>query len=455
MTINNYFDKFLENIEPNKKYKDYAIAAHTKVREYLESEDSQFSAFVNTSFLYGSYARFTAEGNIKDVDICLIVNFDHTKAENSPSKVLPKLKAALTRLYKDPGATDYQRKSIQVLEPLPEDKETELTLDIIPAILTGSDQEKLLVPDTENDTWVYTHPKAHLEYTSTMNDDKHGKGMFVPLVKIMKHWWKFQSEDEKAKPKGFWLEMLTGDVFDPSKKTYAEHFVTVLQGISKKFFNYENMTEVPAIDDVGLPGETLKTSMTLGEFVHFMDAVNDTLAIAQEALGSTNIDASIHLWNAVFGDEFPKSEKSTTFDLSKIVEFIGLFIAPNEQYLKRDFGISFEDHDYTVKIDATATQNGFRPTLISRVPLIKKKAELVFGITKCNVPEPYSVMWKVKNTGKEATRIGQQRGEITHDRGKRKKVESTLYTGTHFVECYIIDSRKVCVGWDRVKVRIP
>ena len=63
-------------------------------------------------------------------------------------------------------------------------------------------------------------------------------------------------------------------------------------------------------------------------------------------------------------------------------------------------------------------------------------------------------MWKVKNTGREAARLGKQRGEIHRDDGTRERIESTLYTGTHYVECYIIDSRNICIAWDRIKVRI-
>lgn len=456
MKVIEYFDEFLTNIEPEKKYKDYAAKAHSRVRDYLESEDSQFSEFVIDSFLYGSYARHTAEGNIKDVDIALITAFDPDKEEHKPSKVLPKLKKALTNFYKDPGATDYQRKSIQVLDPLPEEADAELTLDIIPTILTGTDDEKLLVPDTENDIWVESHPKAHLKFTSDLNAEDYGNEMFVPLVKIMKHWWKLHSGIDKAKPKGFWLEVLTGYKFDPNQGSYAEHFVTVLQNISDEFSDYENYKEVPGLEDPGLPNTELKTSMTLAEFVHFMDAVNDTLEIAKEALNSEDEHQSVHLWNTIFGEEFPESEQSSKLDLSNFVDFLNTFIAPKEQHLRRDYGIPFENKGYSVKIDALVTKNkGFRDGYISVIPFIQKKASLKFRILNCNLPEPYTVKWKVKNTGREAARINQQRGEIVEDTGAREKIESTLYTGTHFVECYVIDSRNVCIAWDRIKVRIP
>lgn len=454
MTIETYFDTFLENIEPKKKYKEHAIEAHTRVRDYLLTEDSQFSEYVLDSFLYGSYKRHTAEGNIKDVDIALVTNFDPYSDEDKPSKVLPKLKRALNRFYKDPKATTPNRKSVQVIDPLPDEPDSELTLDIIPVVLTGNSDQKVLVPDRENDTWVESHPKGHLKFTSDLNSDAVSQGMFVPLAKIMKHWWKQHSGIDDAKPKGFWLEILVGETFDSTKSTYAEHFVQTLSNIKNRYLDYESYSSVPELVDPGLPGESLKTSMTLAEFVHFMDAVNDTLEIATEALNSTDEEESSYLWNSVFGDEFP-SNSSKKFDLSKIVQFISDSFAPEEQFLTRDFGFRFVKTNHVVKIDGWVTDNdGHRPGYVSQVKFIKKKSKLLFSIQKCTVPEEYRLLWKVKNTGKEAQRLGTQRGEITWDKGEKQKEESTLYTGSHYVECYVIDQQNNCVAWDRIRVRI-
>ncbi len=455
MKAENYFDKFLENIEPKKKYKDHAVEAHTRVRDYLLTEDSQFSEYVIDSFLYGSYKRHTAEGNIKDVDIALVTTFDPNSDEDKPSKVLPKLKRALNRFYEDPKATTPNRKSVQVIDPLPDEPDSELTLDIIPVVLTGNSDQKVLVPDRENDIWVESHPKGHLKFTSDLNSDELSQGMFVPLVKIMKHWWKQHSGVEDAKPKGFWLEILVGETFDSTKNSYAEHFVQVLTNIKNRYMDYEDSSSVPELRDPGLHAETLKTSMILTEFIHFMDAVNDTLLIATEALESTDESESAYLWGSILGDEFPKPERKSSFDLSKLVGFVNAFFAPKEQFLQRDYGFPILDLGYSLRIDGWVTKNkGFRDNYISLLPLVQKKASILFKIIKFDVPGEFNVMWKVKNTGREASRLGTQRGEITWDEGNKEKVESTLYTGTHFVECYVIDSSNRCIAWDRIKVRI-
>ncbi len=312
MKLPSYFDKYLENIEPNKKYKKYAIKAHSRVREHLEDSDSSFCKYVSDSYLYGSYARHTAEGDIKDVDIVLITDFNTSDDEHKPSIIIPKLRKELNQFYNNPKATKPNRKSIQVIDPLPDEDDAHLTLDIIPAVLTNTLDDEIFVPDTEDDKWVLSHPKGHISFTSNLNSDDVGNGMFVPLVKIMKHWWKLHSGIDNAKPKGFWVEVLTGEVFDPTKESYAEHFVQVLTNIASRYSDYENFLLVPKLDDPGLDGETLKTSMTLAEFFHFMDAVNDTLEIATEALESTDEDESSYLWSSILGDEFPSNKSKSS-----------------------------------------------------------------------------------------------------------------------------------------------
>ena len=90
--LNSLFAQYLSNIEPDDDAVTYAQEAHKPVRNCLEKDDA-FSKYVESTFLYGSYRRRTAVGDIKDVDIVVLTNFDTTDEANSPQKVLRKLKA--------------------------------------------------------------------------------------------------------------------------------------------------------------------------------------------------------------------------------------------------------------------------------------------------------------------------------------------------------------------------
>ncbi len=311
--LNDLFDKFLSNIEPDSKAKKYAQKAHEPVRDYLK-KDKDFKDYFVNSFLYGSYKRHTAVGDIKDVDIVVLTNFDTSSKEHAPQKVLSKLKSALSRYYKDPENPDYQRRSIRINEPLPDNNEIVMTLDIIPAVIVNGDDNPLLVPDREVNKWVWSHPKGHIKHTTDLNSVEYSEERFVPLVKVMKWWWKYQCksrqpEIERPKPKGFWIECLTGENFDTNQHDWADHFTAVLKNLSAK---YSAIQDVPKLKDPGLPGKYIETSMILEEFQVFMKAINESLDLAKQAYSETDELKSSELWRDVFGEQFPLYDQEET-----------------------------------------------------------------------------------------------------------------------------------------------
>lgn len=310
------FGEFLENIQPSKKAVKYAQEAHEPLRKHL-AEDKEFAEYFVSSFLYGSYKRYTAVGEIKDVDIVILTNFNEDK---KPNDVLKKLKSALVRYYDDPENPEYQRRSIRVNDPLPDEPDTKMTLDVIPAILVSDEDSPLKVPDREVGQWIWSHPKGHIKHTSNINKDDVSKGQFVPLVKIMKWWWKYQCEVkqpkvERPKPKGFWLECLTAENFDRTKKDYANHFVVLLQNVYDK---YKDAADVPELNDPGLKNEIIKTGMTKREFAKFMEILKSSLDLAIDALNTEDDVESSEKWQEVFGPKFAIVKKTTeTNDVKK------------------------------------------------------------------------------------------------------------------------------------------
>ncbi len=306
-TLNSYFDEFLSNINPDPKMVKRAVNAHEPIREHLAT-DEEFQDYYLDSFLYGSYRRHTAVGDIKDVDIVVLTKFDHNK--DKPRAVLAKLKRALARYYENPDLAN-QRRSIRVDDPLPDDPNCKLTLDIIPAAIITDENGVLKVPDREDDCWIDSHPKGHLQVVNDLNAKEYSDERFVPLVKIMKSWWKYQCgilqpEVERPHPKGFWVECMTMECFDRHQKTFAEHFVTVLANAVTR---YANPSQVPQLSDPAMVGQCIKTSMTLDEFKFFLKAMEDSLKLARQALAEDEITESAKIWGRVFGDKFPKPPK--------------------------------------------------------------------------------------------------------------------------------------------------
>ncbi len=95
-----------------------------------------------------------------------------------------------------------------------------------------------------------------------------------------------------------------------------------------------------------------------------------------------------------------------------------------------------------VRIDrATLRRDGFRTTTFKNDgdPLPKNCSLIFEAVT--DLPKPYRVYWQVVNTGREAEaanglRGGFDEGVVTNGRLTRR--ESTLYSGTHSIECFIV-----------------
>lgn len=443
--LNSLFDQFLSNIEPDEDAVTYAQEAHKPVRDFLEHDES-FGKYVEGTFLYGSYRRHTAVGDIKDVDIVLLTNFDTKDEENSPQRVLRKLKAALARYYDDPESPAYQRRSIRVNDPLPNRPDVSMTLDIIPAVAPEDDDKPLLVPDREVTEWIRSHPKGHINATSALNRDEYSGGRFVPLVKMMKAWWQYQCEErqpevERPKPKGFWIECLAAESFDRTQRSWADHFIAVLREISDRF---DGVSEVPQLQDPGLPDQALKTSMAFEEFQVFMCAANDSLQLAIAARDHVDDLESSVMWRDILGDLFPLYEEEVT-ESAERGPALALGVMPKIEALRWPKRLTKKRK---VRIDAYTYFGNVRKQGINSNRRILPADWHIKFTAKTNVRGDYDVFWQVVNTGKHAEENQGLRGELFRAkyRDDSRSVdplvnwERTEYTGKHWIQCFIVQN---------------
>ena len=455
--LQQYFLDFISNIEPSKEHKDNAKDAHTNLLCHLEN-DSVLSANIDEKFLYGSYSRNTAIHTINDVDICIVTNFDHTSEDFTPKKVLRKVKSTISNYYTsvlgydevDGKATKYNRRSIQVLNPLPDKLDSELTLDVIPAIKQDN-SDNLLVPDRSLGSWIETNVKGH--ETASTNKNKAEDGKFIPFVKIMKHWKKIHLEKH---PKGFWLESLLLDHFEYSN-SYAESFDTTLESIIDKFPDHESLSEVPTISDPGMEGETIRTNMSLKDFISFMDQVVAHKEKSAEALVSDDKNARI-IWQDVFGIDYFKL--SSYSDL-KIRSLSVRQVTDDEEYITNQFGYRLNN---SIKISIKCYKMAHEGKSLSnpywyyKNIKVQRNQFIKFDIDTTNLPNNAIIYWKVKNNGAEIP-TNEHRGNIVKNQTiynvpvDKINVEHTMYVGEHTVECYAIYNR-IVVAADRFIVKI-
>ncbi len=457
--LDTLFQQFLSNIEPNEKAVSYAREAHASVREYLK-QDPIFGQYFINSFLYGSYRRNTAVGTIKDVDIVILTNFDPENDEYTPNKVLRKLKSALANYYDDPENPEYQRRSIRINDPLPDYNDCEMTLDIIPAVAMNGEDAPLLVPDREVKAWIYSHPKGHIENTSDRNRENEER--FVPLVKIMKWWWKLQSETrcpgiERPKPKGFWIEVLTGLHLDPAQHYYADHFVAVLTSISKSF---SDVTAIPELPDPGMVGEVIKTNMDMDEFKIFLQAVNESLELAKQARDEEDNLKSSKVWRKIFGEQmFPlyTQEERKTDDINLPLGDYSHALQPQWREIRTKYQAG-------IRASVCNPETGKFIRELRNDGEILAPDNLIKFFASTDMSGDYQIYWQVVNTGRHAQQSGGLRGDRffrgtdkdkkTDNPDQRINFETTKYTGKHWIQCFVVQNDKIVARSEKFFVNV-
>lgn len=94
---------------------------------------------------------------------------------------------------------------------------------------------------------------------------------------------------------------------------------------------------------------------------------------------------------------------------------------------------------HTATVKARYRRDGFRPTPFrSNSSPLPKYVEIDFEV-ETTVSKPYTVYWQVVNTGDEAYRAGQLRGDFYDSSASgRSRTETTKYRGSHWVEGFVV-----------------
>lgn len=103
---------------------------------------------------------------------------------------------------------------------------------------------------------------------------------------------------------------------------------------------------------------------------------------------------------------------------------------------------------YAASVSGRYKYNGDWHSFRSNGEALPKQCELLFQ-AETSVPRPFDVYWQVVNTGAEAAQMNQLRGRIfladSAGAGGLSQKERTAYTGSHWVECFVVKDG-VCVA---------
>lgn len=329
LTLPTYFDLLLSQVEPDETRLAYAEAIPANVRDYLKKHE-EILTITPHSRLAGSYARHTAIGDIKDVDVLILVHETYLTGE--PSIVLTTLSRVLKGLPEALGTTGevelrHQRRSIHVCFA-----DRDFHLDIVPVAMPNGIDKPLKVPDREWEKWCDTHPLGYQTWLSELNASHCGK--VVPLIKLVKHWKEHNFTYKR--PKSYWLECLV--VHHISREwvataglSYAELFTNLLASIYKRFEEYYEDPDAkpPRIPDPML-GNNVAFNWQRSHFEGFMARVKQSHGWAQRALelDNTKVEEAVALWQKVFVDTFPTTDQVKAKEYVEARKTANIFVTP-------------------------------------------------------------------------------------------------------------------------------
>lgn len=421
------FTDFLSEIEPSSSTVDYISSIQTNLRDYLKNHSSYKDVYLD-SFLSGSYAKHTAirpaSGDKKrDVDIIVVTSYKSTK---NSAEVLTELNNILLE-KSDYAKASMQHHSIGI-------EMSNVSIDVVPVIVDEYDDSLFYICDSTTGAWTKTDPKGHKLWSTNTNKDNNKK--YKPIVKIFKWWRRKHCSDGKKFPKGITLEKIVADNLGDSSLTIESLLIETMQNIIARYKDaYVSNGINPVINDPSdkISGNDLLSGYTSTDFSSFITKLEEHTALLN-ADGTTN-----DTWREILGNEFPQgNEDAKALALSNLQKCISAphRIAP--PWPRQRGGVAF------ILVDVVMPSGNSIEYSNNGEPL-DKRCTLHFRVAT-GVKEPYTVKWQIVNTGEEARNACALRGTFDNaNEYNHGRKESTLYSGSHSVQCFIL-KKGICVA---------
>jgi Second Messenger Oligonucleotide or Dinucleotide Synthetase domain/Adenylyl/Guanylyl and SMODS C-terminal sensor domain len=286
------------------------------------------------------------------------------------------------------------------------------------------------------------------------------KGTFIKVVRLLKF---LRDHKTTFSCKSIILTVMLGSLVDEAEaasnpELYAD-VPSALVSLCERLADTLPVYMPPVYDPAGTGDNFTERYGGEWNYDNFRKRVKAYAGLVREAYDETDRSASIAVWQQVFGDKFKPGSLQTIKSLAPLSASVPW---GGEEFIDRPpYSIAMAPHP-SCKVRITGQCNGFRSGQVSigkgfrkfklassgnRVP---KNRSLLFTATT-NVRAPYEIFWKVRNGGEEANQARQLRGEISRDKGSASRIETTLYKGSHYVECYVVKDG-VVVALDRQPV---
>jgi hypothetical protein len=477
---------------PDHVYED-ATLKYEDVGEHLAADDSDLRSYKPQIYVQGSFRLGTVVqpyGRGSEYDIDLVCQLEMKKESITQKDLKVKIGARL-RARDDLARILNPSRRCWILDYPAEAGMPGFHMDVLPSIPNEERRPTgILLTDTELTRWQKSNPVAYAEWfrkrmevifrvrKAALAESMRASIEEVPdwrvktplqrCVQILKrHRDIYFEKKPDVKPVSIILTTLAAHAYQNE-----EDIFDALSGIVKRMPSFiENRGDVWWVQNPVDDGENFadkwneyperRTAFMVwlqkvsAEFSNLSKAatIDDGLNLLNESLGRQTIDKVASDLGVKRTSLLPavvavSPSVPALGDVSHAQSpFVRFQLVPKPQYtMKVTAGVYFKK----------GSKKGRLLWPLGDMP-VPKSVWLRFTV-KTNVPEPHAIQWQVVNTGEEAVRAGQPRGDFynSDDPDKHVRWESTAYRGTHWVEAFGLDNQGVCVarsGRVYVKVR--
>ncbi len=402
---------------PTKEEKIFVQQEYERLSKILEGK----------IFQSGSYARFTAITPLNDLDVIWVLPEESKRQISSGdlnlNNILNDLVEKLEAEYKILGIKIKAKTQTRSVKIEFVDKEGDFKIDIVPARELEQFNEFgkpiYAIPEVnlQNDVkWIKTDPWGYIELAKIINEESSNFRKTAKLLKAWRNSWKNKRNFKgiEFKLKSFHLELIV-------QKLISENSEMDISGLAELFFrNINGFISVRQFPD-----------RARNKYVDdYIDELNEN----EKKL--IRLAARCAL---VLVEQIKKVEGEK--------ELIGIFhrLVSGEEFIEA-YGYSSAINRLTSPMFYIAAikneeSEDYKSGIVrlNKNDKIKFKAKFLSPVnhTKSKITKYF---YKVTNTGEQATRAKQLRGEINRN-NTLNLTESAVFRGSHFVECFGVDDQ--------------
>lgn len=435
------FKSFLENVvNLNPTRYDRAVSSVDTITKILKNSPVFGANFVSLK-PQGSFRQETIIKPVNpddDFDVDLLFEMKAV-SEWQPEDYLNRLSAEFKKIdtYKNKVDTRSKTRCITI------DYDIDFHIDIVPAISLPSGE---MIMNKKTNSYEITDGDGYAQWFEKQN--KITNGNLKRVVRLMKY---IRDSKKDFEIKSILLTTLIGhqvlsiDIPDRDYRDTSTSFITLIKKLDS--FLQLNPT-MPVISNPVLQSENFNRRWDQNKYEKFRNKINECAKLITDIYQTKDISR----WQKIFGDKFGTEVKNESPSRTENpINDIALGDYSHKKELSEEGITDRGIYPYKVNIRAHLYFKGPKDKEINRRPkgtvapnsLIPVWHEIDY-IAETNAPYPYRVYWQVVNTGGHAKREGGLRGEIFN--WPLKRTEHTLYTGKHWIECFIVSEDNVCIA---------